>query len=248
MKTLTARKNTVSAEAATVLARLDERMFEVMSDIEQSAMWRVLTDPQTDPAMLRALMREIYLEIWTYQPHITEAMMSIIARIPKTQPKLIRMMLLHTVDEADHGEMALRDHVRLGGDEQAARAALPSPAAFAVAAFWWGMCRMSNPLAYLGAVYTLEAMTPLVCARVIEALRGRGFPDEALEFIAFHAEEDIKHAHLVRHMVKEAIEAFPGCGPTILHGMECWFSVYPGPLWDTALVRAQASLRQSNAA
>ena len=248
MKTLSARRNTTSDDAAAVLARLDERMHEVLAAVEHTDMWHILTSPDTEPELLKALMREIYLEIWTYQPHITEAMMSIIARVPKTQPKLIRMMLLHTVDEADHGEMALRDHVRLGGDEAAARTTSPSPAAFAVAAFWWGMCRMSDPLSYLGAVYTLESMTPLVCARALEALKARGFPDEALEFIGFHAEEDIKHANLVRHMVKEAIEVFPGCGPRILHGMECWFSVYPIPVWETAVQRAKASIQVANAA
>jgi hypothetical protein len=94
-------------------------------------MWKMVVSPATDPKFLRAIMREVYLEIYSYQPTSTEAVIALIAQLPKTEPKLMRTLLQHSVEEADHGEMALKDYLALGGDEQFARTRRRSPAALA---------------------------------------------------------------------------------------------------------------------
>jgi pyrroloquinoline quinone (PQQ) biosynthesis protein C len=227
---------------------LDERINRVLADIQHSELWRVVTDANTDPALIRLMMRELYLEIYAYQPQVIEATIATIARMPKADPKMIQRMLIHQSEEADHGEMALRDYVALGGNEAFARAHRRSPASFAVASVWWGLWRMEDPFAYLGALYPFEGLTPIVCGLVKERLLARGFPPSALEFIEFHATEDIKHTNLVRKLLKYAVKTYPSAEASIRAGLEYFLAVYPLPVWETAYRRAIAEFNRSKAA
>ena len=230
------------------VASLDHRIGRVLRDIEATELWQVVTSPQAPPDLLRAIMREVYLEIYSYQPHVIEATIATIGRMPKTDPKMIQRMLIHQAEEADHGEMALRDYVSLGGDEQHARNSPISPASFAVASLWWGLWRMADPFCYLGALYPFEGLTPIVCQRVLQALTRNGFPGHALEYINFHATEDVKHANLVRKLLKYVVRTYPRAADSINVGIEYFLAVYPLPVWQTAYDRAIAGLPQHSIA
>ena len=219
---------------------LDARIGRTLAEIRDTEMWQTLVDPETDPQLVRLMMREVYLEIYSYQPHVIEATIAIIGRMPKIDPKMIQRMLIHQAEEADHGEMALRDYAALGGDAAAARQRRPSPAAFAVASIWWGLWRMEDPFAYLGALYPFEGLTPIVSQEVLKVLAARGFPKGALEFVSFHATEDVKHAELVRKLLKYVAHTYPSSKDAIRQGLECFLAVYPLPVWSTAFKRARA--------
>lgn len=221
---------------------LDARIARVLADVERAPFWTALTAPQPDAELLRLTMREVYLEIYSYQRHVIEATIAIIGRMPKGDPKMIQRMLVHQSEEADHGEMALRDYVALGGSEAAARASHPSPAAFAVASCWWGLWRMADPFAYLGALYPFEGLTPIVSQMVLQRLTATGFPANALEFVRFHATEDVKHANFVRKLLKYVVGSYPGSQDSIRRGLEYFLAVYPVPVWTTAFERARAEL------
>ena len=218
---------------------LDQRLGRTLAEIRETELWQTLVDEQTDPQLLRLMMRELYLEIYSYQPHVIEATIATIGRMPKADPKMIQRMLIHQAEEADHGEMALRDYVTLGGDEQFARCRRPSPAAFAVSSCWWGLWRMEDPFAYLGALYPFEGLTPIVCQAALDRLGRGSFPAKALEFITFHATEDVKHANLVRKLLKYVAHTYPSARDSIRHGLDCFLAVYPLPVWDTAFERAR---------
>src|SRR4051812_16383984 len=111
---------------------LDSRIQRLLEEIKQTEVWQTVTSPATEPAFTRLIMKEIYLEIYSYQPHVIEATIAIIGRMPKADSRMIQKMLIHQAEEADHGEMALRDYVALGGDGQFARSKRISPASFAV--------------------------------------------------------------------------------------------------------------------
>lgn len=242
------RRDWNAPELDAFVQSLDDRMSDVLQQVTASELWTTVTSPATDPALLRILMREVYFEIYSYQPQVIEATIATIGRMPKGDPKMIQQMLIHQSEEADHGEMALRDYVALGGNEAWARASRPSPAAFAVASVWWGLWRMADPFAYLGALYPFEGLTPIVCGRVREALLARGFPASALEFIDFHATEDIKHTNLVRKLLKYVVKTYPGAETTIRQGLENFLAVYPMPVWQTAFDRARVEHARASAA
>jgi pyrroloquinoline quinone (PQQ) biosynthesis protein C len=159
--------------------------------------------------------------------------------------RMVKAMLRHQAEEFDHGEMALRDHVALGGDEQHARHGHRiSPAAYSVAAIWRMIANQRDPFAYLGALYPFEGLTPIVSERIKAALLRRGFPADALEFVEFHSTEDPKHTDLVKHLIKETVTRYPGAERSIKEGLDRFLAIYPLPVWQTAYERALSSLPQ----
>lgn len=230
-----------ASEGGGLIAELDQRIASLVDRIYGTEMWQAVMSPQTHPSLAREVMKEVYLEIYSYQPHVITATIATIGKMPKADPKMIKTMLLHQAEEADHGEMALRDYVRLGGDEKYARARRISPASFAVASFWWGIFQMEDPFCYLGGLYMFEGLTPIVCQRAIDSLGPSGFPKHALEFLGFHATEDLKHTRLVRHLLTDVAGRYPGAPESILYGLDCFMAVYPLPVWQTAYERAKTS-------
>ena len=234
--------STPPAEADNLVTYLDERISQLADRVYETDFWKNTMQPGSDPELARASMKEIYLEIYGYQPQVITATIGIIGRMPKADPKMIKTMLVHQAEEADHGEMALRDYVRLGGDEQAARNMRRSPAAFAVASLWWGLWQMEDPFCYLGALYMFEGLTPIVCQKAMDALQQQAFPEHALEFLQFHATEDVKHTNLVQHLLTDVANRYPGAMESIVYGLDCFMAVYPLPVWQTAYRRAVATI------
>ena len=234
------------ASGDEIIEYLDGRIQALLTTIEASELWRVLTSPDSDAALIRLVIRELHLEIYSYQSHMIEAAIAAIGQMPRSvKPRLIRAMLCHQAEEFDHGEMALKDYIALGGDEQSARRCRMSPASFAVSAVWWMIAKMRDPFCYLGALYPFEGLTPIVTSRVKPHLLAKGLLQNSLGFIEFHSTADLKHTHLVRGVLEEIVEKFPGSIDSIKHGLECFLSVYPLPVWNTAYERAQRAFKLS---
>ena len=100
---------------------LDSKMSEVLAVIERSEVYRLVAAPDTNARLVVGIIRNILLEVFSYGPHVTEATFTAIGRLPKNRPDLMKPMILHDLEEVDHGEMALRDYLRLGGNEEFAR-------------------------------------------------------------------------------------------------------------------------------
>lgn len=132
------------------------------------AEWQLVTDPSADPARVGAALREVYREIALYQPDIIEATIAVIGQFPRSlAAKQLRTMLIHQAEEWDHGEMAVRDFVAMGGNDGEVRGQLMTPTAFATAAFWRMLAHKRLPYAYLGALYLFEGLTPIVTGLLI---------------------------------------------------------------------------------
>ncbi len=226
-----------------ITAHLDARIASLLAEIECSELWKTLTSPKTKPDFIRLLLREVYLEITSYQPHVIEAAIASIGQMPRSMPvRMVKAMLRHQAEEFDHGEMALRDYVALGGSEEYAREQHRiSPASFAVSAVWWMITKVRDPFAYLGALYPFEGLTPIISQRVMAILAQKDFPGEAKEYLTFHSTEDEKHAALVKAMIEEAVRRYPEAYDSVVEGMERFLAVYPLPVWETAYRRAVAA-------
>lgn len=231
-----------SAASEQLMADLDARMKDVLNRVEAREFWKVVTSPETDLRLVRLVMREVYLEIYSYQRHAIEGALTAIARFPRSVPvRMIKAMLRHQAEEFDHGEMALRDYVRLGGDEHYAREHHRiSTASFAAASIWRMIGDYADPFCYLGALYPFEGLTPIVSERIKASLVPRNFPVSALEFVEFHSTEDPKHTELVRHLIQEVATRYPESEAAIREGIDRFLAVYPEPVWETAYRRAFA--------
>lgn len=237
--------DTKAMSAADLVGWLQGRVEQILLDIEVSPFWQTLASPETPIETLTAILKEIYLEITMYQPDAIEAAVAAIAQFPRKMPVAwFDAMLHHQVEEFDHGEMAMRDYVALGGNETEARARPQSPSAFAVAAVWRNITHKRDPFAYLGAVYLFDALTPAITAKAKAVLAKRLASSKGLEFIAHHATADIEHEEQIRQLIADVAEMYPEKIESIAYGFEYFAWVYPLPVWGAAMHRATAQSSQ----
>jgi hypothetical protein len=166
-------------------------------------------DPATDPGLVASLIKYLLLEVFSYGPHIVKATFTTIGRVPKDRPDLMRPMLLHILEEVNHSEMALVDYIKLGGSEAWARSRRRTPAAFAVGAVCRMLAEQESPFAYLGYMYLLEGLTPLLTQRAQGFLSARAIAEGARHFIDFHAKEDIGHVRRLRKLIVRVVRDYP---------------------------------------
>jgi hypothetical protein len=229
----------IRRDANDLLAYMDAHVNQIASSTEASAFWATLTSQETDPTVIRTVLREILLEVFFYNAPIVETGMALIGLMPRSMAlRKVKAMLRHLAEEFDHGEMALKDYVALGGDEAQARSRRMSPAALAAAGVWRMLLNLREPFAYLGGMYLFETLTPIVCERLQAALAGRGLGRSGLGFIEFHSAEDPKHATLMRVLIEETAAQFPESVDAMRYGFDCFRAVYPAPVWDGAYLRA----------
>jgi hypothetical protein len=244
-----ARRRSKNAAAnitpSQVVDNLDAKIAALLRRIEQSEVYQIVSNPKSDPGLVTAIVKNILLEVFSYGPHVTEATFTAISRMPKKHPELMKPMILHDLEEVDHGEMALVDYVKLGGCEAFARSRRMTPASFAMGAACRMLAEREDPFAYLGYMYLFEAMTPILTERVQGFLKAIGFPAEAQKFIDFHAEEDIAHANVLRTLIERSLMRFPESASAVEYGFDCFEAVYPLPIWAAALERTRQELAAS---
>ena len=232
--------------SSAVLDYLKSGIESLVAEIQQEPAWRALTDPQTPGAAVRSIMSEIYAEIAAYQPDVIAATIAVIGEFPRSlNPKHVRAMLVHQAEEWDHGEMAARDYVGLGGRELDVRMGRWTPTAFATAAFWRMLAHKRMPFAYLGAIYLFEGLTPLVTGTIKGHLKAQGFRDTSLEYIEFHSTEDIRHAKVIDAMIRSVVEQYPQRADEVKFGFDAFRQIYPLPGWRAAAARALALSERS---
>lgn len=230
-----------SPQAREVVALLEARIESVYAQVRTQPYWPLLFASDTPPTLLRAIMRETFLQVYSYQRHTTEAGFLMIGRLPKHEVKLIKSTILHKTEEAEHGEWALRDYVALGGEENHAKTVSPDAATFAVAAVWWRMALVEEPFGYFGAEYLFEYLTMKLAQPLVDQLASRGLGEEGLGFIIEHATEDVKHTRLLRHLIADSVTRYPESAAAMLRCFDYFSQVYPLPVWEAAYQRALAA-------
>ena len=236
------RAESFSAHAVQFAASLDNKVDDLLKSVEGSEVYRLVASKDTDPRLVALIVKYILLEVFSYGPHVTEATFTAIGRFPKDRPDLMRPLILHDLSEVDHGEMALKDFIKLGGSEAWARKRRISPCSFAMGATCRMLGEIQSPFAFLGYMYPFETLTPILTERAQSFLRMHGFPIEAQVFIDTHAEEDIGHANLLNLLVKRVVNDFPDAAAEIDYGFDCFVNVYPLPIWAQALANARAEM------
>lgn len=225
------------SDAARFGSHIQSKVEGLLERVLASPEWKGVENPAADARYVKTVLKHVLLEVFSYGPHVTEATFAAIGRFPKDRPDLMKPMILHDIEEADHGEMALRDFVRLGGDETWARTRRMTPESFAMAATVRLLAQNENPFAYLGYMYPFEALTPIFTVRMQQVIARLHFP-EARHFIDFHAKEDIAHAKALRAFVERVVRDYPEAAEAIEYAFDCFAAVYPLPIWRAAIDRA----------
>ena len=229
-----------SARATEIIKVLDERIEDIYRQVREQPFWQTLIDAKTSNETCLKIFREVFLAIYWYQKHTTEAGFHMIGRLPKSETVMLKLTTLHKVEESEHGEWALRDYGLLGGDKGFAIKTPPSPATFAVTGVWWRMAVAEEALGYFGAEYLFEYLTLVVAQPLVALFKQRGFKAEGLRFIIDHATEDEKHAKLVRHLICDAVTRYPESEAAMIRCFDYFRQVYPLPVWTEAYNRAMS--------
>lgn len=238
MNKLTHVRDAYSDEAQVVFRELDARVSAIFEEVKAWRGWKMISNPASRREEIMALVREIFRSVTWYQAHTTEAGFRWFGRLPKADVKLIQALSHHKAEEAEHGVWAKEDLIKVGGGEFGA---VSSPATFAVAAVWWRMAEVEDPLGYCGPEYLFEQLTALVTQAALPIIEGRDLPREGLRFIIEHATEDVKHATFFKHMILDVVTRYPASGAAMLRCFDYFHQVYPLPVWDEAFERAVAS-------
>jgi hypothetical protein len=231
--------NRYSEAANAFTDELNLRVDRVFGKVRQQQFWKVLISQESSNDLLHKIFRELFLSIYWYQKHTTEAGFLMLGRLPKHEQRLLRSLLAHKAEEAMHGEWALRDYLALGGHKEIALSP-PSPATFAVAAVWWRMATVEEPMGYLGAEHLFEYLTALVTGQLLTHLEKRGFDVSRVGFIVEHATEDVKHTNLIRHWIAKCVTEYPESVHAMRRCFDYFENVYPLPVWNEASERALA--------
>lgn len=224
----------------SVVDRMLRDLREVEQEVKSRPYWITLTDPGTPPALVLSIMREVMLEIWSYQKDINEAVFAAVGRLGTSidEQGLIRAMIAVQIEEVGHGTLALGDYVALGGDEAFARQRRPSPAAQALLGTVWSVSTREHPLCHLGYMYFFEKFTTIMTDNIAPTLERAGYPKERLHFMKLHAEEDIRHADMLSNVIAECERRYPDAARHIQYGFDCFRCIYPHAVWTTAFQRA----------
>jgi|APTNR8051073442_1049403.scaffolds.fasta_scaffold13430_4 pyrroloquinoline quinone (PQQ) biosynthesis protein C len=230
----------MSAHKTSIIAILDQALAEVEREVENQHYWRHLTDPTTPASTVLAIMREVMLEIWTYQKAVNESVFTAVGRLGNdiSEQALIRSMIAVQIEEIGHGTLGLHDHVALGGDREAALRNRPSPTAQALIAIVRVLGEREHPLCHLGYMYFFEKFTTMISEKVAPTLARAGYPDQSLEFMRLHAIEDVRHADMLANVIVECEERYPEAAELIQYGFDCFRVVYPHLVWSAAHQRA----------
>lgn len=221
----------------TFALEFDRRVEDVFYRVKQQPFWLAITSTETSPVFLRRMFREVLLSVYYYQRHTTEAGFHMLGRLPKGEVKLLKSLLAHKAEEAEHGNWALRDYIALGGSEEIAKG-VPSPATFAVASVWWRMAMVEDPIGYLGAEHLFEYLTEMACKELVLAIEKRQFPKDRIGFVVEHATEDAKHARLIRYWISNCGNKYPDSVGAMRRCFDYFEEVYPLPVWNEAFKRA----------
>lgn len=241
-------RRALSRATSEIVSELKAGIDDLLGEVRRLPAWQAVTSETTPKEVTRAIMREVYREIASYQPDVIEATIAVIGQFPRSLPaKKVRAMLIHQAEEWDHGEMALRDAIGLGDNEAALRAMPMTPTAFTTAAFWRMLAHRRMPFAYLGALYLFEGLTPIVTGLVKQQLVNQGFSSDNLEYVEFHSTEDIRHAKLIDALITDVVAQYPERADEVRFGFETFRRIYPMPGWNAAYERAMTSLGANRA-
>ena len=225
-----------------VMNYLDGKISELIQQIQEKEYWKAVSLPDSDPKLVQAIMRELYMEIFSYEAQVVEASIASIAQFPRSlEERKFKAMLNLMAEEFTHGEVALNGYVALGGDKEYARNAPMSPGAVAMLGVWLSIVYLRDPFVFLGAEYLFENLTSILAEMIETNLSKMGVSGEGLVFITTHAKEDIQHSNLMRHLIEHCTENYAEAGASIMYGMDCLLFVYPLAMWDAVYARAKDS-------
>jgi len=219
---------------------LDYQLKTVLHEVESSAYWQKFIAESTSDEFRLQTMKWIMREIWKYQLEVNRSVFTAVGRLGTSieEQGLIRAMISVQIEEVGHGTIALNDFQKLGGSKDEADL-LPSPPSTALISVVRHLGENYNPLCHLGYMYFFEMFTVMITEIVSPILERSNYPNDSLQFMKLHAQEDERHSNMLSDVILEVTERFADAEMQIQYGFDCFREVYPHRLWEFALNKAE---------
>jgi pyrroloquinoline quinone (PQQ) biosynthesis protein C len=145
---------------------------------------------------LRGLV--IYAKNWFGSTHGFAAQLASLSQRCRGEVRQVVLSnLMEEFNGVEHDELRARFIRRIGLDFDPNRAPEDGDVAvecLSLLNYRSGVSTMRSPAFSLGSFYTIEAVFPPVCRRLLTGLRARGFEEDAIETFRLHVETDENHA------------------------------------------------------
>jgi pyrroloquinoline quinone (PQQ) biosynthesis protein C len=221
--------------------KLDRLIADHMTNVvEQTELYRLISNPDSSPALVAALVRHTMIESFSFTPSLCATTLRAIGKMPHEMPEAMKQAFLHIYEELGHSEMALRTFKALGGDESWARGRRMTPGSLAMCGAFDRIVDTVSGLAYIGVWYPLEVMTGLLTERGTKWLEAKGIGSGQREFIDVHAVDDIAHQRSMRNLMGKFTARYSSAAEEIEYATQVILSVYPVPIWQGVVKRAKA--------
>lgn len=192
-------------------SELNTRLVEVLA----SDVWKRLGDPATPAELVRDVYTEVQIEVANLRTGLNRALLL----SPYLKEDIEYLLTLDLTESRDADE-ALHLYSRLTH--------IVRPVQASTGPRLLGLTLTHTPLSYLGAVLVLEALTFELLTRIPAVGRARlGRPQMRNRV---HDPKPALH-RLLRNILLECPEAVD----EIECGMECFFEIYPLPVWEMVL-------------
>jgi hypothetical protein len=228
---------------APLLQRLNTKVQHHLKLIEETDLWKTISSTETEPKVVASILKYVMLESFSFAPPIVRAFLHAIGRFPHRHHEICRLAADVILDDVPHSELALRDFVALGGNEQWARSRRITHESFVFAAVCKMLCDFENPFSHLGPMYYVESLTVNLVGRARSFLESKGVGRTSRKFVEVHAVEDIDHVREVAHVIEKAVAAFPDAEAAIEYGLDVTTCVYPYPLWEKIMRHVRAEMQ-----
>ncbi len=222
-----------------LLNYLDQRIEQhLLCVVEQTELVKLIRHPDTDKHLALSLFQQLMVESFFFTSEIVRMTFEAIGRLPLEMTSTLKRASDHIIDEADHGEMALRTFKSMGGDEKWAKTRSMTPATFAMIASYKQLIQ-DEGAAYLGYIYPFECTTCLIAQEALPWLDHHSITAQQREFIDVHAVADIEHQQTMRTLISDIVTKHPKLAPSIEYACDVFLALYPAPIWDAIVERVK---------
>lgn len=185
----------------TKFERIKKEWGKAFAEMNQSEGFSRLMKGDVTKEHYVQMVKQLYLQV--RENSSLQAMCT--NRFKGPRRSLVSMFLKHALSEVGHEQLIADDLRAMGVDITNIECQRPLPSIIAMIAFPHYLITHENPISYIGFVFHLEFMPTAMGWSYIENLKKIGIPENAMSFIAEHAEVDVAHNKLMERYIDELI-------------------------------------------
>lgn len=203
--------------------------YQQLTQATQPEREELLASPIICKALEGGISLEDYIAFLTqayhHVKHTVPLLMALGAKLPTSQEWIRRAVAHYISEEIGHEEWILNDIAACGGDRDAQKNSVPTPATELMVAYAYDTIHRGNPLGFFGMVYVLEGTSTAIAKRAADSIgRQLKLPTHAFTYLDSHGALDIEHMDFFENIINRIED--PDDRRQIIHSAKMFFSLY----------------------